>query len=181
MAGASELFDKIDAYKPGDWSWASGGGARQWLDALCQGFVAMWSAGVLSPYTWPGVGPQTHTHTVTTMSSSVMLAPLTALGYSGRDIGTFFSDICGAVASYVQSNTTLATSDVALTPHTHDIASVGSGSGLEGAINGAISVGGAHVANLTHAIAFGIVDFLETYGVTDLSIAGNPHTHTLST
>lgn len=181
MAGASELFDKMDAYKPAGWNWDGGQGVRQWLDALSQGFVAMWAAGVLAPYTWPGTGPQIHTHSVTSMPSATMLAPLTTLGYSGADIGTFFSDVCGAVASYVQSNTTLATQSTAITPHDHIISSVGSGSGLESAIDSAISFGGVHISDLVHAIAFGIVDFLTDYGTVDLSVPGNPHTHTLST
>lgn len=182
MAGASELFDAIDAYKPAAWNWGAGQGARQWLDALCQGFVAMWAAGVLSPYTWPGSGPETHAHTVTSMQSSVMLAPLTALGYTGSPpANTHFSEICSAVATYVQSNTSLATSGVAVTPHQHTISGVGSGAALKSAILGALSTIGPHTTDLMHAIAYGIVDFLTTYGTVDLSIAGNPHAHALST
>lgn len=180
MAGASELFDKMNAYKPATWNWDLGQGARQWLDALCQGFVSMWAAGVLFPYTWPGSGPQTHTHSVTSMQSSIMLAPLTALGYGGT-APTHHSQICSAVATYVQSNTTLATAGVAVTPHQHTISSAGSGSTLKSAILGALSVSGPHTPDIMHAIAYGIVDFLMTYGTVDMSIVGNPHTHTLST
>lgn len=179
MAGAAELFAKISAYKPPTWSWAPGGGARQWLDALCSGFVSLWAAGTLVPYTWPGSGPEAHTHAVLAMASAIMLAPLTALGYGGT-APAHHGQICGAVAPYVQANLALSVSPVALVAHQHVVSGCGSGGALKSAILGALSVSGPHTPDLMHAIAYGIVDFVVSYGVVNLSVAGNPHTHTLS-
>lgn len=183
MAGASELFNAIKAYIPVGWDWDSGS-ANTWIVAACSGFVSMWIGGLTGAGipVYPGSPPWAHSHVISTLTGSLMSAPLTALGYT-LAANSFFTGISGAVAAYLVANTVISQDVDGTISHSHTtpgppFTSFGSAAGLKSAMLGAISVTGPGVDPILDAFSKGIVDFLvaNAYLATG---AGASHTHAL--
>ena len=174
---ASDLADEIIALFPGDWIWIPGSDNRAFLDALCQGFVAMWVAGALSP----GLGPPPpgsypHAHTITTLTSSLMSNPIIALGYTSA-ADQFAVDMATETATYLKAQTVLAMVDGAVL-HVHTFTTFGNASALKTAILGALSVTGVGIDPFLSAFTTALIDHLTANAAMSQAV-GTGHVHTL--
>ncbi len=175
---AANLANEITALFPGDWNWGSGEKNRDFLDALCSGFVSMWAAGTMTTGTGPPpAGSYPHTHTLATLTAATMSAPAVSLGYTA-EASLFAQRVSSATASYLVAQTAMATAD-GVSPHVHAFTTFGSGSGLKAAILAAVSMFGVGIDPFAGAFAQGIVDHL----VANAAMAtgfGPGHVHVLS-
>mgnify|MGYP006287416563 CR=1 FL=1 len=94
------LFDDIVREFPSDWDFSNPKAANaRWLLALCDGFVAMWSAGLTIP--GPGPDPSTsnlypHTHTIASapgLLGPVMSAVPNALFVGANGASKVYADV----------------------------------------------------------------------------------------
>lgn len=175
---ASALATAIIAEFPVSWNWSPGNANRLWLDALCQGFVSMWTAGVATPGTGPPpAGSYPHTHSITTLAAATMAAPAKLLGYTAA-ADAFVDVVSAQVSSHLLSNTAMDTQQ-GETTHKHGYTSFGSWSALKSAIITATPLFGVGIAPWAEAFAKGLLNHLTT--AADMTTStGAGHLHTLS-
>lgn len=143
VVGAQLAEDIIAAFPP-TWNYRNVAAFnRRWLDALCDGFQAMWQAGTMTPGTGPPpAGTYNHTHTLVALVSATMAAPPKAIltGVGGRT--TIFADTISAqVAAFLVANTTMDIIDGAIT-HIHSFTAFGDSNTLSTDIQTALQATG---------------------------------------
>lgn len=158
---------------------------RRWLDALCQGFQTMWNSGVMTSGTGPPPsGTYLHTHTLVSLNSSLMAAPVRQL-WAGKDGLTFvFADIITAnVASFLVANTQMQVVDGNVL-HVHPFTSFGAADALSSqllsalAATGRFNVGASVMPQWFTAFASGLLEYLLASAETFQAV-GNGHVHAL--
>jgi len=172
---AAVLIDDIIGEFPEDWDWSTGTPNYTWLQGMCVGFQAMWTAGVTSPGLGPPpLGSYPHVHAITLipalMSGSV--PPYTP------EAVAFTTNLCAVIASHLML-TTMVIMDGTLIGHIHLPYTFQSDTVLAAQIVSGAGVSGVAIQPWADGFAAGLINHVTLNAGMGPSTGGMGHIHTL--